>query len=277
MGRLKPILIALLGAGLLATGPEIASQSQVLDAGRGYEDGCDRPPPPPNSAVTVSRNGPVVQARYFGATDVYGHGVLGDAIEAEGLLVRFDNGARVICDTVMAGPKRVFEDTSPRLVDFDGDGMNEVVAVAAHESFGARLELYGYPGPGQDFQLLAHTPYIGRPFRWLAPVGFGDFDNDTSVDIAYVETPHLGKTLKIVNRRGRSLVEIASASGFSNHRIGDPDIPGGVRDCGDGLEIIVADGQWQRVMAVTYDDGKLTSRSLGPYKTSDSLRNALRC
>ncbi len=219
----------------------------------------------------------MVLARYFGVTDTYQHGVLGDALEAEGVLVRYDNGERVICDTVLAGPERVFEDTSPRLADMNGDGVNEVIAVASHRSFGARLELYGYPRLGQDFQLLGHTPYIGTAFRWLAPVGVADFDDDGRLDIAYVETPHLGKTLKIVTPEGGELVEIASASGFSNHRISETFISGGIRDCGDGPEIVLADGAWRRVVAVRMEATKLVSRDLGIFETHQSLDTTLKC
>ncbi|MEM1401093.1 MAG: VCBS repeat-containing protein, partial [Pseudomonadota bacterium] len=206
--------------------------AQVLDAARGHEDGCDRPEGPPFSPIATSENGPVVEARYFEPTRDYGHGVLGDAIESEGLVVRYDDGERVVCDSVLAGPGRVFEDVGPRLADINGDGVNEVIAVAAEERSGARLELYGYPGPGQDFQLLAATPYIGTAFRWLAPIGAADFDGDGRVEIAYVETPHLGKTIRIVAWEGDQLVTIASGAGFSNHRIGEEFISGGVRDCG---------------------------------------------
>jgi len=251
--------------------------AQIIDPGRGHEDGCDRPSGPPNSPSDVSEMGPVVMARYFGTTDAYQHGVLGDALEAEGLLVRYDDGERVICDTVLAGPERVFEDTAPRLADLNRDGINEVIAVASHQSFGARLEVYGYPGIGQDFQLLSHTPYIGTAFRWLAPVGVADFDEDGRPDIAYVETPHLGKKLKIVTPDGSKLVEVASSIGFSNHRIGEAFISGGVRDCGDGPEIVLADGAWARVVAVRMEAAELVSRDIHEFETFQSFETALQC
>ncbi|MEM7044907.1 MAG: VCBS repeat-containing protein, partial [Pseudomonadota bacterium] len=193
------------------------------------------------------------------------------------VLVRYDNGERVICDTVLAGPERVFEDTAPRLADMNGDGVNEVIAVACHQSFGARREHYGYTGLGQDFQLLSHTPYIGTAFRWLAPVGVADFDDDGRLDIAYVETPHLGKTLKIVTPEGEELVEIASASGFSNHRIGERFISGGIRDCGDGPEIVLVDGAWRRVVAVRMEATELVSRDLDIFETHQDLETMLKC
>ena len=267
----------MLAAGLLSLVLPGRTEAQILDSARNHEDGCDRPPGPPNSPSVFSDDGPVVMARYFGATASYEHGVLGDALEAEGLMVRYDNGERVICDTVSAGPGRVFEDISPRLADMDDDGVAEVIAVASHQDFGARLELYGYPALGQDFQLLAHTPYIGTAFRWLAPVGVADFDRDGRTDIAYVETPHLGKLLKIVTPEGNQLVEIASASSFSNHRIGEPFISGGVRDCGGAPEMVLADRGWHRVVAVRLEAGTFRSRDLGPFESRENLDTKLRC
>ena len=270
-------LVFLLSSAVLSLSTAGGLHAQILDPQRGHEDGCARPPGPPNSPGVRSDTGPVVEARYFGVTRDYAHGVLGDALEAEGLLVRYDDGAHVVCDTVLAGTDRVFEDTSPRLADVNQDGLNDVVAVASHRQYGARLELYGYPGPGDDLQLLAHTAYIGTPYRWLAPAGIADFDGDGRVDIAYVETPHLGKTLKIVTPRDGQLVEIASQSGFSNHRIGEAWITGGVRDCGDGPEIVLADGAWRRLVAVRLEDQRLVSRDLGMFEDAKGAEAALAC
>lgn len=216
-------------------------------------------------------------ARYVGATTEYGHGVLGDAVEAKGILVRYDNGTRVICDTVEAGAGRVFEDTSPRLHDLNGDGVNEVIAVASQANQGARLEVYGYPGLGQDFQLLAATPYIGTRFRWLAPIGAGDLDGDGHIEIAYIDRPHLAKTLRIWRYKSGMLTEIATQPGYSNHKIGWPFIAGGLRDCGKGPEMILATGNWSRIVAARLEKGRITNRDLGTYRGPDSLTAALAC
>lgn len=259
---------------ILAAAPAMA---QILDASRGAEDGCDRPAPPPFSETATSAQGPVVAARYSGATTAYGHGVLGDAVEARDLMVRYEDGTHGFCDIVAAGPDRVFEDTAPRLVDLDGDGVNEVIAVASHAQQGARLEVYGYPGVGQPFQLLAHTPYIGTRFRWLAPLGAADLDGDGHMEIAYIDRPHLAKTLRIWRYKGGRLTEIAEQQGYSNHKIGWPFIAGGLRACGSGPEMILATGNWSRIVAAQLRKGIVVARDIGSYRGPESLRDAALC
>lgn len=251
--------------------------AQVLDDGHGFEDSCEQPAPPPNSPLARSDQGPVVMARYFGATDAYAHGALGDSLEAEGLLVRYDDGERVVCDTVLAGPDRVFEDSGPRLADVDGDGVNEVIAVASHTRFGARLEIYGYPGMGQDFQLLAETPYIGTGYRWLAPVAAADLDGDGVVEIAYIDRPHLAKTLRVWRYGAQGLAHVADLPELTNHKFGWPFIAGGLRDCTGQTELILASGNWKHVVAVRLQDNKLSARESGPYRTPESIDAALAC
>ncbi|WP_350335777.1 FG-GAP repeat domain-containing protein [Coralliovum pocilloporae] len=253
------------------------ASSQVLDAARGPEDGCQRPAPPPQSEIVTSDQRPIIQARYFGATRAYTHGVLGDTIEAEGLLVRYDDGTRVVCDSVLAGKNRVFEDTAPRLVDLNGDGRNEVIAVASHAQKGARLEVYGYPAPGQDFQLLAATPYIGRSYRWLAPIGAADLNGDGRMEIAYIDRPHLAKTLRIWRYDNHTLTEIAVQPGYSNHKIGWPFIAGGIRSCDDTPEMILATANWSSIVAVSLVDNKVRTEVIGRFDGPESLQASLSC
>lgn len=251
--------------------------AQVLDPTPLANLGCDLPPPPPFSETVTSETGPIVAARYAGATTEYAHGVLGDAIEARTLMVRYDDGTHQFCEAVDAGPDRVFEDTSPRLVDLNGDGVDEVIAVASSATQGARLEIYGYPRPGAGFQLLAHTPYIGTRNRWLAPLGAADLDGDGHMEIAYVDRPHLAKTLRIWRYKGQSLTEIAVEPGYSNHKIGWPFIAGGLRDCGVGQEMILATANWSRVMALRLENGAIKARDIGAYRGPASLDTAMSC
>ena len=109
---------------------------------------------------------------------------------------------------------------------------------------------------------ITATPAIGQAFRWLAPLGAADLDGDGRVEIAYVDRPHLAKTLRIwrYDPTARTLNEVAQAPGVSNHRIGWAHIPGGLRNCGTGPEMILADADWQSILALRLTKGGQITR-----------------
>lgn len=211
----------------------------------------------------------IVSARFAGPTREYAHGILGDQIEYTRLILRVgpDKQRRVID----AGVGHVFEDLAPRLADLNQDGRPEVIVVRTNMGLGASLAIYGIDG------LITQTPPIGRPYRWLAPVGVGDFDSDGRVELAYIETPHLGKVLKLYRYLNRELLLSAQVSGLSNHRIGDDYISGGVRNCGQGDEIITADGSWRRIISTRVVGGILQSKTIGTTSQDRAFERALAC
>ncbi len=209
----------------------------------------------------------ITSARFAGPTRAYDHGILGDAVEYTKLILRV-NGRRVVIE---AGEGHVFEDLAPRLADLDRDGRPEVIVVRTDMQRGASLAIYGAAG------LITQTPPIGQTHRWLAPIGVGDFDGNGRVEIAYVETPHLGKVLKIYHYFSRELVLAASAPGFSNHRIGDNYISGGVRNCGRGDEMITADAGWRRILSTTIVGGTVTTRVVGTVAGRGSFARVMAC
>jgi len=169
----------------------------------------------PDSTIATSDGQGIVAAMLSCATDRYAHGVLGDAIEA-GCLIVIDDANRTF--TVDLPQSQVFEDLEPRIADMDGDGNNDVLVIRSDESAGAALAIYTIE---KDALVeLAATPPIGTSFRWLAPVGVSDFNNDGQLDIAYVQTPHIGGILKIWTINENELGQIAELRGFSNHSIG---------------------------------------------------------
>lgn len=216
----------------------------------------------------------IVSARYDGPTTRYPHGVLGDDIEYDTLVVRLSDGREM---SARWARDIVFEDLAPRVVDVDGDGAPEVVVVESHEAQGARLAVWGLVDG--SLAAKAATPFIGTRFRWLAPAAVADLDGDGLVELAYVDRPHLAKVLRVwryeaLNTGQVGLTEVATLDGVTNHRIGWDYIAGGLRDCGQGPEIVLADAGWASIVAVTFDGASLSRRRLGDY-TSESLESAL--
>jgi len=220
----------------------------------------------------------IVSAEYSEPTDRYGHGILGDGNEWGTLRMVVDQcfgcETPVTKNFVLRLPdNRVFEDVAPRLFDVDGDETPEIIVVESDLSLGARLAIYHEGG------LLAATPFIGRSNRWLAPIGVGatDLDGDGFVELAYIDRPHLAKTLRVFRYRDGELKFVAELPGVTNHRIGERDIAGGIRDCGDGPEMIVVDASWKNVLAVRFDGSEFNQRVLGRHKGRSSFADAMAC
>jgi len=221
----------------------------------------------------------ITSATYTQPTERYAHGVLGDDIEYGAISVQLQDpahcGGATRAQEVALPRSMVFEDLQPRLVDVSGDGMPEVVTVESSVMDGARLAVWGVGQAG--FDRLAATPYIGTAYRWLAPIGAADFDGDGAIDIAYVDRPHLARLLKVWRYRDGALEQIAQRAGLTNHRIGQDFISGGVRDCGQGPEMITASGDWSSVVATQLKGGDLVSRDLGKHRGAESFAAALAC
>ena len=209
-------------------------------------------------------------AWFDGPTTRYGHNVLGDLPEWERLCLAI--GASRACHRL--GPEAVFEDIVPRLADLDGDGRPEALVVESTVTHGAALVVYTLA----DGHLIRQSlPPIGRRNRWLAPIGIADLTGDGHPEIAYVETPHLGKRLKIWSWRPSGPKLIFEAAPFSNHRIGERHITSAFRQCGQHTEIILPDGQRQNVYRITWQDNRFQIIHLAPFKAQTGLTPHLTC
>jgi hypothetical protein len=222
----------------------------------------------------------VTGARYVDPTSRYAHGVFGETEEWGALeidtVADTSNGITQSLELRKSTYRfrlplnHVFEDIAPRVVDLDGDGAPEVIVVETDVAKGAALAVYSAKGK------RAETPHIGQTHRWLAPLGVGDLDGDGLPEIAYVDRPHLARELVIVQYRGRKLIETARISGLTNHRFGDKTITGGIRNCGQGGEAILANADWSQVMAVRLEGRKLHPRAIGKYSAA-AMKRALAC
>lgn len=212
-------------------------------------------------------------ARFIGPTRAYDHAILGDDIEYSGMSVTHSGGQSFLVGFSEGG--RVFEDIAPRLWDVTGDGAPEIVVIETDPAVGAQLAVYGLRRG--RIEKIAATPHIGQTHRWLAPVGAADLDGDGRIELAYVDRPHLAKILRIWRIEGGRLRQVAAIEGFTNHRIGWSEIPGGVRDCGQGPEMIVADADWRNVVALRWTGKRADARAIARFRGPDSLTRGLRC
>ncbi|MGV6839214.1 MAG: hypothetical protein ACWA40_03370 [Planktomarina sp.] len=225
---------------------------------------------------------PGLHVLFEAPTARYGHGVLGDAIEWGALTVLMQGSAQhgpYMMRTYTLPQTRVFEDIAPRVIDLDGDGILEIIVVESHVDTGAQLAIYRYDAGQDDLVKVTATPHIGRTNRWLAPIGIGaaELTGGGNLELAYIDRPHLAKRLRVWRFVDDTLVHLADMDGFTNHRIGENFISGGVRDCGTGAELVVANATWSKVMGVRYVQGQLQARVLTDYQGPSSFEAALAC
>ncbi|MDX2203517.1 MAG: VCBS repeat-containing protein [Hyphomicrobiaceae bacterium] len=185
-------------------------------AGTGRAHADPRPNALPDLRVATGK-GAIAEAWLADPTARYRHFVLGGRYEAASLVVRLAD--RTVLKLTLP-ESSVFEDRQPRLVDLDGDGLDEIVLVRSYLHKGASLAIVGLRNGA--LEIVSETPATGRPHTWLNPAGIADFDGDGRPDIAYVQMPHVLGLLRVWTLRQGSLVEIAQLPGVSNHVIGSP-------------------------------------------------------
>lgn len=179
-----------------------------------FAERCSRAPSGLPDGCVVRGNGDVASAWYTEPTTRYAHGILGDAIEAGALTVQGANGVQSM---LTLPDDLVFEDRTPHLADLDGDGRTEIITIRSSTRLGGSVAVYGLRG--ETIVELGATPFIGRSNRWLNIAGIADFTGQGGLQVAFVETPHIGGTLKLAAFDGQSMRVIAQRGGFSNHAI----------------------------------------------------------
>jgi len=202
---------------------------------------------------TATGSGLIRRAWLSAPTTRYDHGVLGDGIEAGAVTAELSDG-RVLTYTLPLDS--VFEDRHPRIIDINTDGTDEILLVRSYLDRGAALALIS--PDNNRLAITAEADPIGLPHRWLNPVGAGDFDNDSIVEIAAVITPHIGGTLQLYEMKGKRLIKDRSAFGFSNHQMGSRNLGLSlVADLnGDQVpDIVVPDASRRNLLGISFRDG----------------------
>ncbi len=228
-------------------------------------------------ACTAPATGADIEtARYEAELDVYPHRIMGSIREKGVLVVTDASGRDYRVDLREQGQgHNVFEDIAPRVVDADGDGSPDVVVVESSQSQGAQLAIYGLRNG--ELTKIGATPHIGTRFRWLAPVAITDLDGDGVTEIAFVDRPHLAKTLRVWTWAAGGLTEENTLAGVTNHRIGDEVIWGGMRDCGEGPELVLADAGFSDIVIVQYGGDSIRKGVTGLRPTASNFDRVLAC
>lgn len=169
--------------------------------------------PLPEDQVSISADG-TVYAQYAQPTEKYGHGILGDAVEALQLVV-VRNGETY---TLSLNDQYVFEDIQPRLFDVDEDGELEFVTIRSNVNAGAGIAIYKIED--QALVEFATVAEVGSAFRWLNIAAIYDLDGDGILELAWVQTPHIGGILRVAKLERGLLTVLAESSFYSNHAIG---------------------------------------------------------
>ncbi len=167
----------------------------------------------------------------------YDHAILGDKIEAGSLVIETRDGKTQI---VRLKDDAVFEDLKPRLADLNGDGHDEIIVVKSYLKRGSALAVIGERRG--KYEIIAETPPLGGPHRWLDPAAIGDLTGDGKKSIALVRQPHVIGELELWSWRGGTLRKEASLPGIANHIAGTRaiDMAASADFDGDGAADIVA-------------------------------------
>lgn len=147
-------------------------------------------------------------------TERYGHGVLGDAVEATQLSYLERHSLQVIRELSIPAPF-VIEDIAPRPVLLGhGTGLLTMRSGPA----GAQLMLVAADTARADrLRVDALGDALGTRHRWLAPTTNGH-------RWMAVHTPHLGGTLYEYRQDGNHLVGRAAGGDVSTHHIGSREL-----------------------------------------------------
>ncbi|EMA52622.1 MULTISPECIES: hypothetical protein [Halococcus] len=256
-----PLLTVIEGNARLVTGPQNASnlsQPLVLDDGRRLsvlqngdvvltgKSGTER------ARVTIDalpdarpvRAGGRV-AVLAGRTTRYDHGVLGDGIEAE-RCVLLDPDDLAITERIE--PAGVVEGTAPILASLTGDDDSEVIVTVGDAERGARVVAFDTDG-----SRLAAGQAFDSGYHWRHQLAVAPFAVDGVPELAAVETPHVGGTVRFYRREGEALRVVGSVSGYASHTIGSRVLDGAVAgdfDSDGRPELLVPDDSRTHLGAV---------------------------
>lgn len=215
--------------------------------------GADGTGPPKLSAdvdalpdTRIIRVGAERYALLAGRTGRYAHGALGDAMEAQRVILA-DVSDGLAVETLF-DPDAVIEGTAALAADLTGDGTREVVVTVSDEEAGARLTAVDLAG-----ERLATGPAFPTGNRWRHQLCVAPFGPSGEVELVAVETPHIGGTARFHRPTGSELSVVAAQDGVSSHALGSRNLDGAIAGDFDGdgaVELLVPTNARDELLAL---------------------------
>ena len=166
-----------------------------------------------DARILVDENGRLLL--HTDPTDDYGHGIMGDKLEAGSLTLIATQPEPEIIRKIPINDGYVLEGIAPIWVDLNEDGEREIVVTRSNADSGAQIVVLDELG-----NLIAAGPAIGRGGRWRHQLSAGPFGPNGELELVDVLTPHIGGPTEFYQWKNDELVVVTSASGYTSHVIG---------------------------------------------------------
>jgi hypothetical protein len=166
-------------------------------------------------------------------TPRYGHGVLGDGLEAASITLIETQPEPQVVTTIPIPDPTVVEGIAPIWVDLDGDGSREIIVTLSNSAQGAQVVVFNEAG-----EQVATGPAIGQGSRWRHQLAAAAFGPDGETELIDVLTPHIGGTVEFYQLDGDELRVVARLPGYTSHMIGTRNLDMAVAGDFDGDERI---------------------------------------
>jgi hypothetical protein len=172
-----------------------------------------------------------------GPTERYGHGVLGDGLEASQITLVETVPAVRVAQTIEIPAPKVVEGLAPIWADLDGDGAREIIVTLSDDASGAQVTVYDEAG-----SVVGRGPAIGRGYRWRHQLAVAPFGVDGRPELVDVLTPHIGGVVEFYRWEGPDLRVVAQQPGYTSHVLGTRNLDMAVAGDFDGdgrLELLL--------------------------------------